>query len=69
MKEMSLEQMEILEAGDAVKGISCGIAIATTAAAFVGLVTLTASSGGLAIGAAVVGWSLAPSATALACLV
>jgi hypothetical protein len=66
MKTLNLEQMGNIKAGG-LKWLNCGLASLGLAAAFVGLATLTVASGGLAIGAAVVGFSVAPAAWGLSC--
>lgn len=66
MKKLNLEQMENIKAGG-LKWLNCGFATIGLGVAFIGLATLTVASGGLAIGAAVVGFSVAPATWGLSC--
>lgn len=63
MKQLEIRQMESLQGGD----LGCAVAVVGLVAGFIGLATLTAASGGLAVGAAVVGFNAASAGTALAC--
>lgn len=67
MKKLSIEQMEATNGGSLRKIVECAGASLGLAAATVSLLTLTVASGGLAIGAAVVGFSIAPALWGLAC--
>jgi len=67
MKKLSIEQMEATNGGSLRKIVECAGASVGLAAATVSLLTLTVASGGLAIGAAVVGFSIAPALWGLAC--
>ena len=67
MKKLSIEQMEATNGGSLRKIVECAGASLGLASATVGLLTLTVASGGLAIGAAVVGFSIAPALWGLAC--
>ena len=62
MKKMNFEQMENLQGGNA---LSCTLGIIGFGCAFVGLCTAT---GGLVLAAACIGYSIAPTAAALACM-
>lgn len=63
MKTLELHEMENVEGGD----WGCGLALAGLAVSFAGLATLTAASGGLAIGIAVVGFNVASASAVNAC--
>ncbi|MDR2585600.1 MAG: hypothetical protein LBC84_05175 [Prevotellaceae bacterium] len=66
MNSLTFEQMENVNGGaSALEIISCSLGVIALVVAFIGLVTAT---GGLALIAGAVGFSIAPTAAALACL-
>ena len=67
MKTLELKQMENLIGGREVDPFDCGLAIAGLVVGFAGLAMLTAASGGLATGVAVVGFQIASVSAARAC--
>tara|TARA_B110000503_G_scaffold137127_1_gene220782 strand:- start:1788 stop:1979 length:192 start_codon:yes stop_codon:yes gene_type:complete len=63
MKTLELNQMEELQGGD----MACGLAVVGMAAAVIGLVTLTAATGGWAVFGAVLGFNAASAGVVSAC--
>jgi len=59
MKTLELNQMETTTGGDWFSENACAISIVGAGAALIGLASLTAASGGLAIAGAFVGWDVA----------
>ncbi len=67
MKKLSLDQMEKIGGGSAVKVVGCTIGSLLLLSAFASLFVLTAGAGAIAIAAAATGASLSPAAWGLAC--
>lgn len=63
MRNLDLTEMESIQGG----GWGCALSIAGGIAAFGGLATLTAASGGAAIAFAVIGWNAAAASIVYSC--
>jgi hypothetical protein len=69
MKRIEINQMEFIDGGRSAKdNASCALALVGLVAAGVGLATLTVGTGGAALWAAAIGWSVTPTGAALSCL-
>jgi len=63
MKTLELNKMEELQGGD----MACGLAVVGMATSVIGLITLTAATGGWGIFAAVIGFNASSAGVISAC--
>jgi hypothetical protein len=69
MKKLNFEQMEVISGGGrAAQNLGCAMSIIALVGGTIGVIGLTAATGGLAVGAAIVTFTLAPSAAAISCM-